>query len=157
KPPTEWLHLEWRPHHETPRRHPRLSHRARFVRVILQRAATGKGVPVGILALPPANTMQQRLGVFREALRDLGYEEGRNLIVESRFADGDYDRLPVLAGDLARLKVDVFLTPGEPVLLAAKEKGENIPIVVVTCDPLEKLLGSLRRPGGNATGFSCVC
>jgi putative ABC transport system substrate-binding protein len=116
----------------------------------------GKVFRVGILALPPANTMQQRLGVFREALRDLGYEEGRNLIVESRFADGVYDRLPVLAGELARLKVDVFLTPGEPVLLAAKEKGENIPIVAVTCDPLEKLLGSLRRPGGNATGFSCV-
>jgi hypothetical protein len=116
----------------------------------------GKVFRVGILALPPANTMQQRLGVFSEALRDLGYEEGRNLIVESRFADGVYDRLPVLAGELARLKVDVFLTPGEPVLLAAKEKGENIPIVAVTCDPLEKLLGSLRRPGGNATGFSCV-
>jgi putative tryptophan/tyrosine transport system substrate-binding protein len=116
----------------------------------------GKVFRVGILALPPANTMQQRLGAFREALRDLGYEEGRNLIVESRFADGVYDRLPVLAGELARLKVDVFLTPGEPVLLAAKEKGENIPIVVVTCDPIEKLLGSLRRPGGNATGFSCV-
>ena len=96
----------------------------------------GKVFRVGILALPPANTMQHRLGVFREALRDLGYEEGRNLIVESRFADGVYDRLPVLAGELARLKVDVFLTPGEPVLLAAKEKGENIPIVVVTCDPL---------------------
>ena len=116
----------------------------------------GKVFRVGILALPPANTMQHRLGAFREALRDLGYEEGRNLIVESRFADGVYDRLPVLAGELARLKVDVFLTPGETVLLAAKEKGENIPIVVVTCDPLEKLLGSLRRPGGNATGFSCV-
>src|SRR5262245_33421114 len=116
----------------------------------------GKVFRVGILALSPADTMQQRLGAFREALRDLGYEEGRNLIIESRFADGVYDRLPVLAGELARLKVDVFLTPGEPVLLAAKEKGENIPIVVVSCDPLEKLLGSLRRPGGNATGFSCV-
>jgi ABC-type uncharacterized transport system substrate-binding protein len=116
----------------------------------------GKVFRVGILALAPANTMQHRLGVFRETLRDLGYEEGRNLIIESRFADGVYDRLPVLAGELARLKVDVFLTPGEPVLLAAKEKGENIPIVAVTCGPLEKLLGSLRRPSGNATGFSCV-
>src|SRR6516165_7464252 len=116
----------------------------------------GKVFRVGILALPPANTMQQRLGVFREALRDLGYEEGRKLIVECRFADGDYDRLPVLAGELARLKVDVFLTEADPVLLSVKEKGVNIPIVVVTCDPLEKLLGSLRRPGGNATGFSCV-
>jgi putative ABC transport system substrate-binding protein len=62
----------------------------------------------------------------------------------------------VLAGVLARLKVDVFFVVGEPALLAAKEKGENIPIVVVSCDPIEKLLGSLRRPGGNATGFTCV-
>ena len=52
--------------------------------------------------------------------------------------------------------MDVFFVAGEPALLTAKEKGENIPIVVVSCDPLEKLLGSLRRPGGNATGFSCV-
>jgi ABC-type uncharacterized transport system substrate-binding protein len=62
----------------------------------------------------------------------------------------------VLAGELARLKLDVFVAAGEPALLAAKEKGENIPIVVVSCDPLEKLLGSLARPGGNATGFTCV-
>jgi putative tryptophan/tyrosine transport system substrate-binding protein len=117
---------------------------------------SGKVFRVGVLALPPANTMQHRLGAFREALRNLGYEEGRNLIIESRFADGAYDRLPALAAELARLKVDVFLTPAEPVLLAAKERGENIPIVAVSCDPLEKLLGSLRRPGGNATGFSCV-
>jgi ABC-type uncharacterized transport system substrate-binding protein len=54
------------------------------------------------------------------------------------------------------LKIDVFIAAGEPALLAAKENGENIPIVVVSCDPLEKLLGSLRRPGGNATGFTCV-
>src|SRR4029453_4649801 len=65
-------------------------------------------------------------------------------------------QLPGLASELARLKVDVFLVGGEPVLLAAKEHGENIPIVVISCDPLEKLLGSLRRPGGNATGFTCV-
>ena len=100
--------------------------------------------------------MQNRLEVFRETLRDLGYEEGRNLIIESRFANGAYDQLPVLAGELARLKVDVFVAGGEPALLAAKAKGENIPIVVISCDPIEKLLGSLRRPGGNATGFSCV-
>src|SRR6266508_3070931 len=54
-----------------------------------------------------------------------------------------------------RNKIDVFLAAGEPALLASKEKGENIPIVVVSCDPLEKLLGSLARPGGNATGFTC--
>jgi putative ABC transport system substrate-binding protein len=62
----------------------------------------------------------------------------------------------VLARELAGLRIDVFVAAGEPALLAAKEKGENIPIVVVSCDPLEKLLGSLARPGGNATGFTCV-
>lgn len=117
---------------------------------------TGKVFRVGFLNLGSASSAQPRFGVFLEALRNLGYEEGRNLIVEARFADGAYDQLPVLARELARLKVDVFLTPGEPVLLAAKEKGENIPIVVISCDPLEKPLGSLRRPGGNATGFTCV-
>jgi ABC-type uncharacterized transport system substrate-binding protein len=111
---------------------------------------------VGILQLQSAKTFQSRLGVFRESLRALGYQEGRNPIIESRFANGAYDQLPGLASELARLKVDVFLVGGEPVLLAAKEHGENIPIVVISCDPLEKLLGSLRRPGGNATGFSCV-
>ena len=76
--------------------------------------------------------------------------------MESRFANSEYEQLPVLARELAGLKIDVFVAAGEPALLAAKEKGENIPIVVVSCDPLEKLLGSLRRPGGNATGFTCV-
>jgi ABC-type uncharacterized transport system substrate-binding protein len=111
---------------------------------------------VGVLQLTSAKAFERRFGVVRETLRNLGYEEGRNLIIESRFADGAYDQLPFLASELARLKVDVFLVGGEPVLLAAKEKGENIPIVVLSCDPLEKLLGSLRRPGGNATGFTCV-
>ena len=115
---------------------------------------SGKVFRVGVLMVPPAQSMQQRLGVFRQTLRELGYD--KDLVVEFRFADGAYDRLPVLAGELARLQVDVFFVAGEPALLAAKEKGENIPIVVVSCDPLEKLVGSLRRPGGNATGFSCV-
>ena len=109
---------------------------------------------VGVLALASAQTMQARLDVFRESLRALGYD--KNLTLEFGFANGAYDRLPGLAAELARRKVDVFLAQGEPPLLAAKEKGENIPIVVVSCDPLEKLLGSLRRPGGNATGFTCV-
>jgi putative ABC transport system substrate-binding protein len=117
---------------------------------------SGKIFKVGVLALGSAEDMQNRLAAVREPLRDLGYEEGKNLVVESRFANSAYDQLPVLASELARLKIDVFLVAGEPALLAAKEKGENIPIVVVSCDPLEKLLGSLRRPGGNATGFTCV-
>jgi ABC-type uncharacterized transport system substrate-binding protein len=117
---------------------------------------SGRVFKLGVLALGSAEDMQNRLAFLREPLRDLGYEEGKNLVVESRFANSDYEQLPVLASELARLKIDVFLAAGEPALLAAKEKGENIPIVVVSCDPLEKLLGSLARPGGNATGFTCV-
>jgi putative ABC transport system substrate-binding protein len=111
---------------------------------------------VGVLLFPSAQSVESRLSAFREGLRDLGYKEGQNFVLESRFANGDYNQLPVLARELARLKVDVFFVVGEPVLLAAKEKGENIPIVVISCDPLEKLVGSLGRPGGNATGFTCV-
>src|SRR5262245_50312606 len=102
---------------------------------------------VEVLLFPSAKSVERRLDSFREGLRDLGYKEGQNLVLESRFANGDYNQLPVLARELARLKVDVFFVVGEPVLLAAKEKGENSPIVVVSCDPLEKILGSSRRPG----------
>jgi ABC-type uncharacterized transport system substrate-binding protein len=117
---------------------------------------SGRIFKLGVLALGSAEDMQNRLALVREPLRNLGYEEGKNLVVESRFANSEYEQLPVLARELAGLKIDVFIAAGEPALLAAKEKGENIPIVVVSCDPLEKLLGSLARPGGNATGFTCV-
>jgi putative tryptophan/tyrosine transport system substrate-binding protein len=117
---------------------------------------SGRVFKLGVLALGSAEDMQNRLALVREPLRDLGYEEGKNLVVESRFANSEYEQLPVLARELAGLRIDVFVAAGEPALLAAKEKGENIPIVVVSCDPLEKLLGSLARPGGNATGFTCV-
>jgi putative ABC transport system substrate-binding protein len=117
---------------------------------------SGRVFKLGVLALGSAEDQESRLALLRGPLRDLGYEEGKNLVIESRVANSDYEQLPVLASELARLKIDVFLARGEPALLAAKEKGENIPIVVASCDPLEKLLGSLRRPGGNATGFTCV-
>jgi len=68
----------------------------------------GKVFRVGVLLFPSAQSVENRLNAFREGLRDLGYVEGRNLVLESRFANGDYNQLPVLAGELARLKVDVF-------------------------------------------------
>ena len=77
---------------------------------------------VGILSLQSAPSVQPRVDVFRETLHKLGYD--KNLIIESRFANGAYDQLPVLAGELARLKVDVFLALGEPALLAAKERAK---------------------------------
>jgi ABC-type uncharacterized transport system substrate-binding protein len=111
---------------------------------------------IGWIGMASFSNLQPRFNVFRETLRNLGYEEGKNLVIESRFANGDYEQLPKFVSELVRLKVDVIVALGEPILLAAKEKGENTPIVVLTCDPLQKLLGSLARPGGNATGFTCV-
>jgi putative ABC transport system substrate-binding protein len=63
----------------------------------------GKVFRVGVLLFPSAESVESRLNAFREGLRDLGYKEGRNLVLESRFANGDYNQLPVLAGELARL------------------------------------------------------
>jgi putative ABC transport system substrate-binding protein len=111
---------------------------------------------VGLLSANAAATNTAHIKAFRETMHTLGYDEGRNLVIEMRFADGQYDKLPAMAAELAALKVDVFFTVTEPALLAAKEAGRNIPIVTVTCNTIERLLGSLARPGGNATGFSCV-
>ena len=69
---------------------------------------------------------------------------------------GDHSRLPALAKQLVDQKVRVILAGNERSLIAAKDTGADIPIVVVACDLMEKLLGSLARPGGNATGISCV-
>jgi putative tryptophan/tyrosine transport system substrate-binding protein len=92
-----------------------------------------------------------------ESLRELGYVEGRNLVVERRFAAHQYDRLPELAAELVRLKPDVILTGSNPRLAAAlKQTTTTVPIVFVgTVDPVEAgLVSSLARPGGNVTGLS---
>ena len=91
-------------------------------------------------------------------LRDLGYVEGKNVIFEYRFADDKLDRLPALADELVRLRVDVLLTPGTPGALALKKATRTIPIVFFdVTDPVAAgLVDSLARPGGNITGLSSV-
>ena len=79
-------------------------------------AQSGKVFKLGVLALGSAEDQQNRLALFREPLRELGYEEGKNLVVESRFANSEYEQLPVLARELASLKIDVFVAAGEPAL-----------------------------------------
>ena len=116
----------------------------------------GRVFRIGFVALVSPNITEQWIKAFHEEFRKFGYEEGKNLVMESRYANGDRSRLNDLVAEIARAKVDAILTAGEPALLAAKAHGDNIPIVTVTCDPLEKLLGSLARPGGNATGFTCI-
>jgi len=91
-------------------------------------------------------------------LRDLGYVEGKNVAFEYRFADDKLDRLPALADELVRLKVDVLLTPGTPGALALRKATWTIPIVFFdVTDPVAAgLVDSLARPGGNITGFSSI-
>jgi putative tryptophan/tyrosine transport system substrate-binding protein len=93
---------------------------------------------------------------FRQALRKLGYVEGQNISIITRSADGKLDRLPTLAHELADLKVDVLFTGADQGLRAAKEATTTIPIVVVVCDPLDSLIASIARPGGKATGLTCI-
>ncbi len=93
---------------------------------------------------------------FRQGLRDLGYLEGQNIVIEYRSAEGHLDRLPALAAELVRLKVDVLVSEGTPPSVAAKNTTRTIPIVFVpSADAVGSgLVASLARPGGNVTGLS---
>ncbi|MGB9219473.1 MAG: ABC transporter substrate binding protein [Pseudolabrys sp.] len=85
---------------------------------------------IGFLGLLNAGSLPKRTETFRASLRDLGYQEGRDFVIEYRWADGNYDRLPTLVEDLIRLKVDVIVTHGTPGVLAAKQATTTIPIVM---------------------------
>src|SRR5262245_58519908 len=93
---------------------------------------------------------------FRQGLRDLGYVEGRNVVIEYRDAEGKLERLPALAAELVTLKVDVLVVGGTPHALAAKQATTSLPIVfAAVADPVESgLVTTLARPGGNVTGMS---
>jgi putative tryptophan/tyrosine transport system substrate-binding protein len=119
-----------------------------------------KSMPViGFLAFGVHDPSGPNLSAFRKGLAGLGYIEGRNILIESRWAEGKPERFPALANELVALKVDVILTAGGTLgALAAKQATTTIPIVFsVVGDPVaEGLVASLARPGGNITGFSNV-
>jgi putative ABC transport system substrate-binding protein len=125
-------------------------------RAVLAQQPPTKVFRIGFLGLPTASSLPQRPEAFRAGLRDLGYREGRDFVIEYRWADGDYDRLPSLLDDLIRLKVDVIVTHGTPGVLAAKRATTTIPIVcAVVGDALRSgIVSSLARPGGNVTGLT---
>jgi ABC-type uncharacterized transport system substrate-binding protein len=116
-----------------------------------------KKVPrIGFLSGSPPSSIKASTEAFRQGLRDLGYVEGKNIVIEWRSAEGKSDRLPALAADLVRLKVDLIVTAGPLVTRAAKEATSTIPIVMVQDpDPVGNgFVASLARPGGNITGLS---
>jgi len=97
------------------------------------------------------------LGGLRQGLADLGYVVGRNLIFEERYANGSSERVASLIDELLALNVDVLVTPGTPITLAAHRATAKVPIVSVTADPVRTgLAESLARPGGNITGLSLL-
>lgn len=107
---------------------------------------------------PSADQAQRFLDTLRAGLAELGYVDGRTLAIEPRWASGDYGRLPALAAELVRLKVDVIVTAGVPAIRAAREATGTIPIIMaVIVDPIATgLIASLARPGGNMTGLSAM-
>ena len=111
---------------------------------------------IGFLGVSTPAAWTSRVDAFRAGLRDLGYVEGKTIAIEYRFAQGQYDRLPDLAAELVRLKVDVIVTHSAPGALAAKQATATNPIPVVMTNVSDAvgagIVSSLARPGGNITG-----
>jgi len=116
----------------------------------------GKVWRVGFLSLSSASESVQNTATFLKALRELGYIEGKNLVVEWRFAEGSFERLTGQAADLVQLKVDVIVAVASAAIGAAQKATATIPIVMATTgDPVGSgFVKSLARPGGNITGLS---
>ncbi len=118
--------------------------------------AQQKALPtIGILGPTSPGPFAGFVAAFHQGLSETGYVEGQNVAIEYRWAEGRYDRLPVMAADLVARKVDVIVAPGPPLALAAKNATSTIPIVFMGGDPVaDGLVDSFARPGGNLTGVT---
>ena len=114
----------------------------------------GKTYRIGILEPIPAAQNAANLDALRKGLRDLGYVEGRNLVIEYRSADGRAERFPDLASELVRLKIDLMVTRGTPAARAAKNATETIPLVMATMGDPRPIVASFAHPSGNITGVT---
>ena len=116
----------------------------------------GKVPRIGYLRVTSPSDRPPLLDAFRQRLRELGWVEGQNIVIDYRYAEGRVDRLPDLAAELVRLKVDLIVSAGTQGVTAAKNATETIPIVMIGVrDPVGTgLIASLARPGGNVTGVS---
>ena len=115
---------------------------------------TARIARIGFLGPDSASRSINRLEALRGGLRELGYVEGRNIVIELRWADGKNDRLPELASELVGLKVDVIVTHGTPGVRAAKRATATIPVVMAAVGDAVAtgLVASLAQPGANVTG-----
>ena len=120
-----------------------------------QQARTPRRIGVLLVLLSPAGHEAQ---AFRQALRDAGYAEGRDVVIEWRSANGDYARLPQLAADLVERKVEVIVADTTPAVRAAQRSTSTIPIVMaIVADPVgDGVVANLSQPGGNVTGLSIM-
>jgi putative ABC transport system substrate-binding protein len=122
-------------------------------------AQQAKKVPrIGYVAGASRSTISTRIEAFRQGMRELGYVEDKNIVIEWRFGEGKQDRLPALVAELVRLKVDIIVTGGPISTRRAKEATVSIPIVMAQdTDPVGSGFAvSLARPGGNITGLSTI-
>jgi len=126
---------------------------APFSPVAAEAQQAAKTARIGFLTSNPAASPHLR-EAFRQGLRDLGYVEGRNLVIEYRDAEGKPERFAALAAELVALKVDVIVAPSTVAALAAKHATRTVPIVSVAIPVTSGLVTSLARPGGNVTGLS---
>jgi putative ABC transport system substrate-binding protein len=126
--------------------------------VIAEAQQPAKVPRIAYFSAGSASSQASRLDVFRQGLRDLGYAEGKEIVIEQRYADGKLDRVAALATELVRLKLDVIVTGGPAATRAAKEATATIPIVMgFDYDPVGSgVVASLARPGGNVTGLSSL-
>jgi ABC-type uncharacterized transport system substrate-binding protein len=128
-----------------------------FVLSFPAEAQQSKKVPrIGYLSVLSPSSDSTRIEAFRQGLRELAYVEGQSISIESRYAEGKLNRLPDLAGELVRLKVDIIVVGGSTATRAAKNVTKLIPIVMAHgTDPVELgFVTSLARPGGNITGLT---
>src|SRR5258707_13094758 len=118
------------------------------------------GLPrrIGFLGNSTAELEANLVAPFRKALRELGYVEGRDIVIEYRWAEGDYERFPVLVAVLIALGAEVIVTAGTPAAFAVKNATKSVPCVMVAVgDPVGTgLVASLARPGGNMTGLTSI-
>jgi putative tryptophan/tyrosine transport system substrate-binding protein len=113
---------------------------------------------IGFLGNSTETLEANLIGPFREGLRNFGYIEGKNIVIEWRWAEGKYQRFPALIADLIASKCDVIVTAGTPASLAVKKATTTIPLVMIAVgDPVGTgLIASLAHPGGNATGSTSI-